>query len=432
MSHKREKLVLFLTVFIDMMGFSVIFPIFPETLRFFLSRETDPLLQFFLSIIHLFEPSSENRLFIVLFGGFVGSIYSILQFFFAPIWGRLSDRVGRKPALIFTSTGNFLGYVVWFFSGSFTLFVVSRLVTGCMGGNISVASAAMADVTSEKDRAKGMGMIGAGIGLGFMFGPPLGGILSSYDLTSLYPNLVQYGVTVFSSSALLSVLIALVNLLLVIFVFRETFSPEKSLQVKREIHPIFGLRSTTVRELPLLCLIYLIFSLSFSGFEFCLNFFLFDMLEFTPKDIGYTFVYLGSIIILVQGGIIRRISGKIAEKKIAMFGAISLFLGLFGLSFSKTVGLVIGTLGIISLGSAFLNPGLSSLASLFSSSQDQGKNLGIMRGFGALARAISPISFALLYFTYGPLTTFTISAGMILVVILLITQIKPRLNTNST
>mgnify|MGYP003495690570 FL=1 len=83
MSHKREKLVLFLTVFIDMMGFSVIFPIFPETLRFFLSRETDPLLQFFLSIIHLFEPSSENRLFIVLFGGFVGSIYSILQFFFA-------------------------------------------------------------------------------------------------------------------------------------------------------------------------------------------------------------------------------------------------------------------------------------------------------------------------------------------------------------
>ena len=155
-------------------------------------------------------------------------------------------------------------------------------------------------------------------------------------------------------------------------------------------------------------------------------------MEFTPKDIGYTFVYLGSIIILVQGGIIRRISGKIAEKKIAMFGAISLFLGLFGLSFSKTVGLVIGTLGIISLGSAFLNPGLSSLASLFSSSQDQGKNLGIMRGFGALARAISPISFALLYFTYGPLTTFTISAGMILVVILLITQIKPRLNTNST
>ena len=175
MSHKREKLVLFLTVFIDMMGFSVIFPIFPETLRFFLARETDPVLQFFLSIIHLFESSNENKLFIVLFGGVVGSIYSILQFFFAPIWGRMSDRVGRKPALILTSTGNFLGYLVWFFSGSFTLFVISRLITGCMGGNISVASAAMADVTAEKDRAKGMGMIGAGIGLGFMFGPPLGG-----------------------------------------------------------------------------------------------------------------------------------------------------------------------------------------------------------------------------------------------------------------
>lgn len=408
-----------------MMGFSVIFPIFPETLRFFLSRETDPVLQFFLSIIHLFESSSENRLFIVLFGGVVGSIYSILQFFFAPIWGRMSDRVGRKPALILTSTGNFLGYLVWFFSGSFTLFVISRLITGCMGGNISVASAAMADVTSEKDRAKGMGMIGAGIGLGFMFGPPLGGILSSYDLTAAYPGLASYGVTVFSSSALLSVLIAFFNLLLVVFVFRETFNPQTS-EKRTELHPILGLRKTTVMELPLLCLIYLLFSLSFSGFEFCINFFLFDVLSFNPKEIGYTFVYLGTIIILVQGGVIRRISGKVAEKKIALFGAVSLFLGLLVLSFSKSFGLTILSLGVISLGSAFLNPGLSSLASLFSSPLEQGKNLGIMRGFGALARGISPISFALLYFSFGAFSTFTVSALLILIVIVLITGIKAR------
>lgn len=408
-----------------MMGFSVIFPIFPETLRFFLSRETDPVLQFFLSIIHLFEPSSDNRLFIVLFGGVVGSIYSILQFFFAPVWGRMSDRVGRKPALILTSTGNFLGYLVWFFSGSFTLFVISRLITGCMGGNISVASAAMADVTSEKDRAKGMGMIGAGIGLGFMFGPPLGGILSSYDLTALYPGLVSYGVTVFSSSALLSVLIALLNLLLVVFVFRETFNPQTS-EKRTELHPILGLRKTTVSELPLLCLIYLLFSLSFSGFEFCINFFLFDILSFNPKEIGYTFVYLGTIIILVQGGVIRRISGKVAEKKIALFGAVSLFIGLLVLSFSKSFGLTILSLGVISLGSAFLNPGLSSLASLFSSPLEQGKNLGIMRGFGALARGISPITFALLYFSFGAFSTFAVSALLILIVIVLITGIKSR------
>ena len=408
-----------------MMGFSVIFPIFPETLRFFLSRETDPVLQFFLSIIHLFESSSENRLFIVLFGGVVGSIYSILQFFFAPIWGRMSDRVGRKSALILTSTGNFLGYLVWFFSGSFTLFVISRLITGCMGGNISVASAAMADVTSEKDRAKGMGMIGAGIGLGFMFGPPLGGILSSYDLTAAYPGLASYGVTVFSSSALLSVLIAFFNLLLVVFVFRETFNPQTS-EKRTELHPILGLRKTTVTELPLLCLIYLLFSLSFSGFEFCINFFLFDVLSFNPKEIGYTFVYLGTIIILVQGGVIRRISGKVAEKKIALFGAVSLFLGLLVLSFSKSFGLTILSLGVISLGSAFLNPGLSSLASLFSSPLEQGKNLGIMRGFGALARGISPISFALLYFSFGAFSTFTVSALLILIVIVLITGIKAR------
>ena len=305
------------------------------------------------------------------------------------------------------------------------MFVVSRLVTGCMGGNISVASAAMADVTSEKDRAKGMGMIGAGIGLGFMFGPPLGGILSTYDLTQIFPNLVSYGVTVFSSSALLSVLIAFVNLLLVIFVFRETFHPEK-INVRREFHPILGLRHTQVTELPLLSLIYLIFSLSFSGFEFCINFFLYDVLEFNPRQIGYTFVYLGSIIILVQGGVIRRISGKIAEKKIALFGAVALFFGLCLLSFSRSFGFTILSLGIISLGSAFLNPGLSSLASLFSSTQDQGKNLGIMRGFGALARGISPLSFSLFYFSSGPFLTFIVSASLIFFVILLITRIEKK------
>lgn len=426
MSYKREKIVLFLTVFIDMMGFSVIFPIFPETLKFFLSREKDIVLHFFLSIIHVFEPTNGNRLFIVLFGGIVGSVYSLLQFFFAPIWGRLSDHHGRKPILIFTSSGNFLGYVVWFFSGSFTLFVLSRVITGCMGGNISVASAAMADITSEKDRAKGMGMIGAGIGLGFMFGPPLGGILSTYDLPTHFPILSSFGVTVFSASALLSVLIAFVNLVLMVFVFRETFISGKS-EVRKEIHPILGLKNTKVKELPLLSLTFLIFSLSFSGFEFCVNFFLYDILQFNPKEIGYTFVYLGTIIILVQGGVIRRISGKIAEQKIALFGAISLFLGLFFLSFSKTTGITFFSLGIISLGSAFLNPGLSSLASLFSSPQEQGKSLGIMRGFGALARGISPITFALIYFTYGALMTFACSALLILVVIFLIIQIKPRL-----
>lgn len=408
-----------------MMGFSVIFPIFPETLRFFLSREKDPILYFFIHILNLFNTNSDHRLFIVLFGGFVGSIYSILQFFFAPIWGRLSDRVGRKSALVLTSTGNFLGYVVWFFSGSFTLFVVSRLITGCMGGNISVASAAMADVTSEKDRAKGMGMIGAGIGLGFMFGPPLGGILASVDLTQIFPVLSNYGVTVFSSSALLSVIIALVNLLLVIFVFRETFQPTKE-TTKRELHPILGLRTATVQELPLLCLIYLIFSLSFSGFEFCINFFLYDLFQFNPREIGYTFVYLGSIIILIQGGVIRRISGKVAEKKIAMTGAITLLFGLTALSFSKSVGLAIFSLGFISMGSAFLNPGLSSLASLFSPPQDQGKNLGIMRGFGALARGVSPVTFSLLYFTFGAYSTFAVSAFLILIVIGMIRYVPEK------
>lgn len=424
-NKSREKLILFLTVFIDMMGFSVIFPIFPETLRFFLAQGSDPLLSFFLSIISHYEPSQDNRLFVILFGGFVGSIYSILQFVFAPFWGRMSDRKGRRPILILTSTGNLLGYCIWFFSGSFSLFVFSRFITGAMGGNISVASAAMADVTTEADRAKGMGMIGAGIGLGFIFGPSLSGILSAYDLTAAFPALKSFGVTVFSSSALLSVLIAFINLVLILFFFRETYIDRKEENVRKEFHPIFGLKNATMKELPLLSLIYFLFSLSFSGFEFCINFFMSDHLFFSPRQIGYAFVYLGMIIILVQGGVIRRISGKVKEKSITLFGSVALLVGFILLSLvgTSTIFTMI-SLAFLAGGSAFVNPGISALTSLFSNKQEQGKNLGILRGFGAISRAISPMLFALIYFSQGPAITFFTSAVLIVLVLIFLTRVK--------
>ena len=174
-----------------MMGFSLIFPIFPETLNHFLAQAGDPVLDLLAGWTAriLDGRTSDWKLFVALFGGIVASLYSILQFLFSPIWGKLSDSTGRRPVLVFTCTGSFLGYLVWLFSGSFSLFVLSRLVTGLMGGNVSVATAAMADSTSEQDRTKGMGMIGAGIGLGFIAGPSIGGILAHTDPSYLLPFL---------------------------------------------------------------------------------------------------------------------------------------------------------------------------------------------------------------------------------------------------
>ncbi|MCB1192251.1 MAG: MFS transporter [Leptospiraceae bacterium] len=403
------------------MGFSIIFPIFPETLKYFLSQEKDISLELTLNFIRYLSPDSENVPFPVLFGGVVGSIYSILQFIFSPIWGKWSDKIGRKPILLFTSLGNLLGYIVWFFSSSFTLFVLSRTITGIMGGNISVASASMADTTSAADRAKGMGIIGAAIGLGFVMGPPIGGILSALDFGAYFSDLK---LTIFPATALVASLIAFVNLMLVLFYYKETLENKNNTHQKREIHPIIGIKNTRVKELPLLSFIFFIYIFSFSGFEFCINFYLNDYLGFNPKQIGFTFLYIGVIIILIQGGVIRRISGKVSEFKISSVGSYFLVIGFIAIAIYPEQYYIFFALTFVSIGSAFINPGLSSLTSLCSPTEEQGRNLGILRSFGSLARALSPITFAFIYFTLEPITTFVVSTFLCVLVTLLLFRLK--------
>ena len=177
--------LVFLTVFLDMVGFSIIFPLFPDMLDWYVEREGEGSLVGRLSA--WLEGLVDDRFaVIVLFGGLLGSLYSGLQFLFAPVWGAVSDRIGRRPTLLVTLLGTALSYVIWFFAGTFVALVVARLFGGMMAGNISTASAAIADTHSGSSRAKGMGILGAGIGLGFVVGPALGGMASGWDLTGAW------------------------------------------------------------------------------------------------------------------------------------------------------------------------------------------------------------------------------------------------------
>lgn len=396
--------VLFLIVFLDMLGFSIIFPIFPKILNFYL-QNGDPLAAEFLKAFSSFSSKETGNT--VLLGGILGSIYAVLQFIFAPVWGSLSDRYGRKPLMVWTGFGNLFGYLIWLFSGSFSLFILSRTVTGAMGGSISVASAAMADATNEKDRTKGMGMIGAGIGLGFVFGPPFGGISSEWNFSFLNNSSNPAAVPAF-----LSVLIALLCLSSCILFFKET-APFGSQEVRR--HPIFSFSAVRGKDIAQVIAVYFIYTFGFSGFEFCLNFYLNDSFQFTPKQIGMSFVMMGGIIVLVQGGIIRRISGKIPVKKICTAGLFLLGFGFLLLSAVSDIYSVYAGLCFLSAGSAFLNPGLSSMASLFSGADEQGKNLGIMRGFGSLARACAPGTYSLVYWSLGGRSIFAVSFIMVFI-----------------
>ena len=155
--NRRIFAVVFLTIFLDMVGFSVLFPLFPSMLDYYLEREATlggGIVTEFVQLIEQFSFSDQNsssfRFEIVIFGGALGSLYAILQFFFAPVWGRLSDKIGRRPVLIFTVGGTCLGYALWIFAGDFWVLVLSRFLGGIASGNLSVATAAVADVRSGR------------------------------------------------------------------------------------------------------------------------------------------------------------------------------------------------------------------------------------------------------------------------------------------
>lgn len=421
-SPKKIQFILFLIVFTDMMGFSLLFPLFPKTLEFFLAKGDDVFFRTFYSAANLLSFGGDTKYTFVLFGGILGSIYSFLQFLAAPVWGRLSDIFGRRAILVFTTLGNTLGYLLWLFSSQFWMFVLSRVITGLMGGNLSVASAAMADQTDEKSRAAGMGLLGAGIGLGFVMGPLLGGISSQWNfLDSFYK---EGSVVVFPASAFFAILVSLVSMVLV-YLFLPANKPEKI--PEKEIHPFLSLKKIESRNLVRISLLNLLFVLSFSGFEFVVNFFLSDTFQFSPKEIGFTFLYIGIVIILVQGGVVRRLSGKISEKTISLFGGVVVVFGmaLLVLIGSNFFGLFV-SLFFLAFGSALVNPGLSSFASLESGKGDLGRSLGLFRSFGSLGRAVSPVVFSLLYFQKGPILAFFISFILLCAFTILLTFQKQR------
>ena len=179
---KPTLFIVFLTVFIDVVGFSIIFPLFPAMLDYYLELDgRESLIGSLVTWLEQFAGEDKNAV-ATLFGGILGSIYGVLQFIFAPIWGAFSDKHGRRPTLIFTLGGIVFANLIWMFAGSFSLLIIGRILGGIMAGNISTASAVAADITSEKNRASGMIFIGVAVGLGFILGPAIGGLAYSWQM----------------------------------------------------------------------------------------------------------------------------------------------------------------------------------------------------------------------------------------------------------
>ncbi len=407
--------VIFLTLYIDLIGFSIIFPLGPDLLDYYLRVDGQAgILGWLLGHLSALaqQLGQDNGFTIVLFGGVISSVFSILQFIFAPFWGALSDRLGRRRVLRFTVAGTALGYLVWICSGSFWLFLLSRLVTGAFSGNLSVATAAVADVTSRGERAKAMGLVGAAFGLGLVTGPALGAFTAQVDLLAHFPALAAWGINPFSVPAVIAFALCLVNLVWISLRFPETLTPEaraaaRAPRLRNPIRAILALENTAVRRTNGIAFV---FSIAFVAMETSLTFLAAQRFGYSARENGLLLAFLGACTIVTQGYIVRRLFNYLSETRVLTLGLGTAAIGLLLLSeAAQTWQLYLGV-AALAVGSSFVNPATTGLISLYSSAEEQGRVLGIFRSLGALSRAITPVCAGMIYWMAGAATLYVISA----------------------
>lgn len=363
--RRTSLLVLFLTVFIDLIGFGMVIPFLS-----FYARE--------------YGASGVTV-------GMVVGVYSIMQFFFAPIWGRLSDRVGRRPIILVSLTASVAGYLLFAFAHSLTLLLLSRVIAGIGGANIGTAQAYISDTTSPENRARGMGLIGAAFGMGFILGPPLSGILSTIGTKhglpgNLIPGLVAAGM---SFTALLVALSVLAESKPKDLVPRSGRPPQFDTRLWREIAGSHVLTSLIV------CLFLTL--LAVAGMETSVTLHGRDRFNFRQMDMSYLFLFMGMIVATIQGGLIGRIVKRIGERKVIIIGAASFTLGFLLIPSIWRVPLLYGVAFFIAIGQGLCYPSLTALVSKSSPESERGSILGLATSAGSLARFLGPLLSGALY-----------------------------------
>jgi MFS family permease len=409
--------VIFLTLLIDLIGFSIIFPLGPDLVGYYLKVDGGAgMLGWLLAQSDALARAlgQDHAFAAVLFGGLLTSFYAVLQFVFAPFWGALSDKRGRRGVLLVTVAGTALGYAVWFVSGSFWLFLVSRIVSGAFSGNLSVATAAVADVTTRQERSRAMGIVGAAFGLGLVTGPVVGAASAQINLLARHPSLDRFGINPYSVPALVSLALCIVNLAWVRRSFRETL-PESARSVARDarirnpIRAIMGLANADVRRANLVAFVY---ALAFVSMEASITFLAARRFGYTAGQNGIMLGFLGVCSIITQGFIVRMLLRKADEIPVLRGGLVSTGIGLLAVGLAPRPWAMYAGLVFIAVGSGLVNPSTTGLISLYSGQEEQGRVLGIFRSLGSLARAITPVMAGAVFFIFGARCVFVVAAAL--------------------
>jgi len=360
---KRSPLiVIFTTVFIDLVGFGIVIPVLP-----FYAEGT--------------AFNATPRMVGLLFAS-----YSIMQLIFSPILGGLSDKYGRRPVLLLSIIGTGIGFLILGLAKTITMLFFGRILDGITGGNISTAQAYIADVTTEENRAKGMGLIGAAFGLGFILGPAIGGILSGWGIHVPF---------IFAAA------LCFANAMLLYFTLPETVTadhPAKNLAGGRSLRQVG--RALKQPKLAFVLVIYFLFIVAFSIMTTSFSLYTMFRFGYDAQHTGYLFAYVGLIAVIIQGGLIGRLVKRFGELPLVIFGALCFAISLFAVPFvgpaaGGLAGLLIGG-GVFSMGNSLATPALTSLASKSVGPAQQGVVLGVTQSTASLARAVGPTLAAVL------------------------------------
>lgn len=349
----KRLLIIFITVFIDLVGFGIIIPMNPYLAKTFGATP--------LQI------------------GLLMSIYSLMQFVFAPIWGQLSDRHGRRPIILISLFGVGLCHLGFAFGTSLTALMIARGLAGVFGGNISAAMAYIADITEAKDRSKSMGLIGAAFGLGFTLGPFIGAVTSLWSDMPGFPAIIAGG-------------ICLINALVAVKYLPESNVNRTALTESRS-HNVRWRNLWNVLTRPTLNVLMLVSFLSAFGManiEAPLFLLMDQRFGWTMTQASFGFAYVGIVLVFTQGYLIRKLMPRMGERNVLMLGLLLAGFGMIIMGVAPTVMLVALGVTLLGLGNGMVNPSLNGSISLLSGKDEQGKNLGVSQSLSSMARIVGP------------------------------------------
>jgi DHA1 family tetracycline resistance protein-like MFS transporter len=369
---RRVEALVFVTVFLDLVGFGIVIPLLP---------------------FYVQSMGGSPRTVGILLGCF-----SFTQLLATPVLGRFSDRYGRRPIILFSLAANAAAMGLFALASHqrlLPLLFVSRILAGATSGNLSACQAALADVATQETRARAMGRVGAGIGLGLVLGPMIGGVFAG--LGAWFPPL--------AAGAL-----ALLGALGVLLAMPETHpAPTRSASRVRSRMSVIQ-DSPHPRGLLMVLLLYFLVFLAMTTLQVALALLAQERLGWSAKQVGYVFALLGGLGLVIQGGLIGPLSIAVGEVRLLVLGALLFSVGLLGVSLSGHPISLVGAVSVLGTGLGIVQPLLSSLASQTANPSLQGLTLGLAQASGGLARTVGPVASGALYASLGASAPFTTGA----------------------